>query len=207
MEILNCSPDEFSKLLQEHSLKSFYFKSEKGRFKASVDFLQPIADILANGQDYDNHEALFVQLSSTGVLQSACVHRSCRGPGAGGVRNWHYSTMLDFFSDGLRLSKGMTHKNALAGIWWGGGKGVMARNSGKGLLHDDSPHDRQLVYQDYGRFMTRLRGCYVTAEDVGTNVNDMAAIFSQTRYTTCIPPELGGSGMYSLFRKSFNCYR
>ncbi|KAJ3088161.1 hypothetical protein HK102_009423 [Quaeritorhiza haematococci] len=102
--------------------------------------------------------------------------------------------MEAFFRDGLRLSKGMTHKNALAGIWWGGGKGVMARNSGKGLSAQDASEHRQVVYEEYGEFISRLRGCYVTAEDVGTNVKDMEAVYSKTRYTTCIPFELGGSG-------------
>jgi glutamate dehydrogenase/leucine dehydrogenase len=70
----------------------------------------------------------------------------------------------------------------------------MIRNSGKGLQYDDLPEIRRKVYEEYGEFMTELHGCYVTAEDVGTDVNDMAAIFSKTRHTTCIPFSLGGSG-------------
>ncbi|KAJ3211814.1 hypothetical protein HK099_007917 [Clydaea vesicula] len=117
-----------------------------------------------------------------------------RGPGAGGVRNWVYDNMLNFFEDGLRLSKGMTHKNALAGIWWGGAKGVMARNSGKGLQTFDSKEERKTVYAEYGDLMTSLKGCYHTAEDVGTNTEDMRNVFSRTRFTTCIPADVGGSG-------------
>jgi glutamate dehydrogenase/leucine dehydrogenase len=127
----------------------------------------------------------------TGVLQSAVIHRTCRGQAAGGVRYWKYDTAGDFLRDGLRLARGMTHKNALAGIWWGGGKGVMARGTGR---DDGSPAFRRRVYEEYGDLITSLRGCYVTAEDVGTSVGDMAAVFSRTRFTTCIPPELGGSG-------------
>ncbi|HSK78286.1 MAG TPA: Glu/Leu/Phe/Val dehydrogenase family protein, partial [Thermoanaerobaculia bacterium] len=53
---------------------------------------------------------------------------------------------------------------------------------------------RRRIYEEYGAFLTDLQGCYVTAEDVGTSVEDMAAVFSRTRFTTCIPPSLGGSG-------------
>jgi len=83
----------------------------------------------------------------------------------------------------------------LAALWWGGGKGVIARRSG--VDHLDASV-RQAVYQDYGRFMSSIRGCYVTAEDAGTTTEDMAWIHSTTRHTTCIPEPLGGSGNPSI---------
>jgi glutamate dehydrogenase/leucine dehydrogenase len=92
----------------------------------------------------------------------------------------------------------MSHKNALAGLWWGGGKGVIARNSGDSANAPMDPAVRQVIYKEYGQFMTALKGCYITAEDAGTSLADMATIFSMTRFTTCIPTELGGSGMPSL---------
>ncbi|MFT3916897.1 MAG: hypothetical protein QM704_23280 [Anaeromyxobacteraceae bacterium] len=67
----------------------------------------------------------------------------------------------------------------------------MARGTGE---DDGTPAFRRRVYEEYGAFVSSLGGCYVTAEDVGTSVEDMAAVFSRTRFTTCIPPELGGSG-------------
>jgi leucine dehydrogenase len=134
---------------------------------------------------------VFVQRApATGVLQAVFIHRTCRGQGAGGVRFWRYGTVEEFLQDGLRLAKGMTHKNALAGIWWGGGKGVLAKETGRA----DDPAARHRVYQEYGDLLTRLRGAYVTAEDAGTSEDDMAAIFTRTRFATCIPPSLGGSG-------------
>ena len=90
-------------------------------------------------------------------------------------------------NDGLRLAIGMGCKNALAGLWWGGGKGVIG-------CPDGSSHMREEVYREFGLFLSRLNGCYVTAEDVGTKPQDMATIFSTTRFTTCIPAEFGGSG-------------
>ena len=128
-------------------------------------------------------------------LLSAVIHQTHRGPGAGGVRNWIYDSLESFLRDGLRLSKGMTHKNALAGIWWGGGKGVIARNSGQSLALPMDPQVRKTLYHEYGTFMSDLKGCYITAEDVGTTMTDMESIFTKTRYTTCIPQSLGGSGI------------
>ena len=103
--------------------------------RASHPALEPLARLLAaDRRDFDRHEGVFVQVApATGTLQGAFVHRTCRGQGAGGVRLWRYDTVEDYLRDGLRLARGMTHKNALAGLWWGGGKGVMARGTGADL--------------------------------------------------------------------------
>ncbi|KAJ3268882.1 hypothetical protein HDV01_002140 [Terramyces sp. JEL0728] len=202
MDLLNLTPTQFIEFLAKNQIKKFYFVTENNKFVASHQILQPIADILSDlniSDDYDYHEGYFAQIGpKSGVLQSAAIHKTFRGPGAGGVRNWVYDNMNGFIRDGLRLAKGMGHKNALAGIWWGGGKGVMARNTGAGLAPTDDLEARRIAYEEYGEFMSSLHGCYVTAEDVGTNVNDMKAIFSKTRHTTCIPAELGGSGNPSI---------
>jgi glutamate dehydrogenase/leucine dehydrogenase len=134
---------------------------------------------------------VFVQVAQeTGALQAAFLHRTCRGQGAGGVRFLRYGTVEAYLRDGLRLARGMTHKNALAGLWWGGGKGIIAQGTGR----TDDPAARRRLFEEYGNFLTSLRGCYIAAEDAGTSSADMAAIFSQTRFLTCIPPALGGSG-------------
>ena len=194
-DLLRLSPRSFAQALSEQGIDRFYLVWDRRaeRVRASHPFLEPLAAALeSDRRDFDHHEGFFAQVGpESGVLQAAAVHRTCRGQAAGGVRYWHYETVEDFLRDGLRLARGMTLKNALAGLWWGGGKGVMARNSG--IADPDTAHRRR-VYQDYGAFISSLRGCYVTAEDVGTSVEDMAAVFSRTRFTTCIPPELGGSG-------------
>ncbi|MEY4546553.1 MAG: hypothetical protein RL685_2748 [Pseudomonadota bacterium] len=148
--------------------------------------------LIGNTRDYDRHQAVFLELGEqTNVLLGAFLHRTRRGQGIGGVRLWSYGSVGDFLSDGLRLSKGMGRKNALAGLWWGGGKGVIARPPGQ--RHDDPAYRAQL-FRDYGRFITSLRGAYVTAEDVGTNEPDMAEIHDVTRYVVCVPASVGGSG-------------
>lgn len=193
--LLQSAPIEFVEFLKQEKINRFYFvyDEQSSSVKASHRQLQPIADFLQNDKrDFRSHEGIFVQLNSKfGTLLGAFIHRTNRGQAAGGVRYWSYNTMEDYFRDGLRLAMGMTHKNALAGLWWGGGKGVMTLTSD---ANKNNPVIREILYKEYGKFMTSLRGCYVTAEDVGTGVSDMANIFSQTRFTTCIPPELGGSG-------------
>jgi leucine dehydrogenase len=193
-EIKELSPAGFCDWLAQNGIRRFYlvWDEEAGGVRASHPELAPLARHLeADRRDFDCHEGVFVQVApDTGVLQAAFVHRTFRGQGAGGTRFWRYDTVEGFLRDGLRLARGMTHKNALAGLWWGGGKGVMARETGRA----GDPAARRRVYEEYGELLTSLQGCYVTAEDVGTAVEDMAAVFSRTRFTTCIPPSLGGSG-------------
>ncbi len=197
--LLGKPPADFVHLLGAEGIRRFHFvyDAETSRMIASHPLLQPLAEFVgADRRDFMEHEGLFFQVSRRHeTLQGAFVHRTCRGQAAGGVRYWPYDSLEDYLRDGLRLAKGMTRKNALAGLWWGGGKGVMARNPA--LPREDSQARREL-YAEYGELMTAIRGCYVTAEDVGTHETDMAAVFSRTRFTTCIPRELGGSGNPSL---------
>ena len=193
--LTHITPKELKDFLAGEGIRRFFlvWDDEQEDVRVSHPQLEPLARLLREDRrDFDRHEGVFVQVApETGVLQGAVVHRTCRGQAAGGVRFWHYDTVEEYLRDGLRLARGMTHKNALAGLWWGGGKGVMAAGTGQ---DESDPAVRRRIYEEYGEFMTSLRGCYVTAEDVGTSVGDMAAIFSKTRFTTCIPPELGGSG-------------
>jgi glutamate dehydrogenase (NAD(P)+) len=195
MSLAELSPADFCTWLSSQGIRRFYLVWDPAaeRVAASHPALAELAQMFeSDRRDFDRHEGVFVQVApETGVLQGAFVHRTCRGQGAGGVRLWRYANVEEYLRDGLRLARGMTHKNALAGLWWGGGKGVMAANSGKGA---GEPAVRRRVYEEYGEFLTSLNGCYVTAEDAGTAVEDMAAVYSRTRFTTCIPPALGGSG-------------
>jgi leucine dehydrogenase len=194
-DLLSLSPSEFVEFLGRENIRRFYFVHDPVRraVVSSHASLLPIAGFLqTDRRDFSEHEGLFFQVTKKyGTLQGAFVHRTCRGQAAGGVRYWTYDTVEDFLRDGLRLARGMTHKNALAGLWWGGGKGVMARNP---AVDPRDSEARSFLYREYGKFISSLRGCYVTAEDVGTSVPDIAEVFSRTRFTTCIPPDWGGSG-------------
>jgi glutamate dehydrogenase/leucine dehydrogenase len=84
----------------------------------------------------------------------------------------------------------MGRKSALAGLWHGGGKGVIAEPESSVL----EGGGRKQLFREYGEFITSLRGCYIAAEDSGVNVEDMDIVYSKSRFTTCISPALGGSG-------------
>lgn len=190
---------DFISFLKRHNINKFHFiwDDKTNKLISSHTELQPVADFLQQDKrDFNNHEGMFFRLTDQfDVLQGAFIHRTNRGQAAGGVRFWTYDSIEDYFRDGMRLARGMAYKNALAGLWWGGGKGVMTVPEDVNIHESDV---RKYIYSEYGRFMTMLQGCYVTAEDVGTSVEDMAAIFSNTRFTTCIPEKLGGSGNPSI---------
>jgi len=195
-QLLSFSPQDFIKFLTENKIKKFYFvfNDSADTLLASHSILQPIADYFSEDKrDFIEHEGMFFQVSKKyEMLLGAFIHRTNRGQAAGGVRFWKYDNIENYFRDGLRLAAGMTFKNALAGLWWGGGKGVIAHNPD---FEWNNPDVRQHIYKEYGLFISSLKGCYVTAEDLGTKVKDMVDVFSGTRFTTCIPPELGGSGV------------
>ena len=180
-------------MLEAGLRRGYLVAAADGSLSASHELLSPLARALAaDRRDYRGHRAVFLEIGSeSDHLLGAFVHRTRRGQAAGGVRFWRYDTVEQLLRDGLRLARGMGHKNALAGLWWGGGKGVIARRAEADHL---DPSLRAAVYRDYGRFISGLRGCYVTAEDAGTTSEDMAWIHTTTRHTTCIPVQVGGSG-------------
>ena len=191
---LEMTPDDFIALLRrERRRRAFFvYSPAQKRLEPSLPALAELAEGIARLPDFAEHEGVFLEIGqASGALLSATLHRTIRGQGAGGVRHWHYGALKELVQDGLRLSRGMGRKNALAGLWWGGGKGVIARTAGDRYL---DPAYRDALYEDYGRFVTSLRGAYVTAEDVGTTPPDMAAVFRTTRFVTCVPEAVGGSG-------------
>ncbi|MBI5444864.1 MAG: Glu/Leu/Phe/Val dehydrogenase [Deltaproteobacteria bacterium] len=193
--LLEMSPVDFAGLLRGTGARRVWLSSEPetGEIRCSRPELRPLADFLADGcSDFHAHEAIFLEVGpKTGVLFGAFIHDTRRGQAQGGVRYWRYERLEHFLRDGLRLSRGMTRKNALAGLWWGGGKGLIARRPGEEWR---DPAYRETVFAEYSAFVSSLRGCYVTAEDVGTGPGDMAVIHRHTRFATSIPPGVGGAG-------------
>lgn len=189
--LLEDAPHALTRYLREHGLRRVclvQLEADAPRLEASDPSLQPLADELARHPDFADHDAIFLEVGrESGALFGAFVHSTVRGQSQGGLRRWSYDRLLDFLADGLRLSRGMTRKSALAGLWWGGGKGIIAEAPSSGC-------SRAALYREYGQFVASLRGCYLTAEDVGTTPADIAEVYRQTRFVTCTPPELGGSG-------------
>lgn len=137
--------------------------------------------------DYDKHEeVLYCQDAASGLKAVIAIHDTSLGAALGGCRMQPYATLDDALTDVLRLSRGMSYKHALAGTDQGGGKAVIFGDP----LRDKSS---DLVYA-FGEFVHELAGRYITAEDVGMSVDDIAIIRKATPYAAGLPLEIGGSG-------------
>jgi len=137
--------------------------------------------------DFDAHEALyFVTDEKSGLRAIIAMHSTHLGPAAGGTRLWHYADDADALTDALRLSRGMSYKNAMAGLPLGGGKAV--------VLADKDRTKTPEMLASFGRAVNQLGGKYVTAEDVGMSVQDMIEISRQTKFVAGLPVAGGAVG-------------
>jgi leucine dehydrogenase len=137
---------------------------------------------------FDAHERVEVFTDeAVGLAAIIALHSTALGPAMGGCRAATYISEGAALTDALRLSRGMTYKNAMAGLPAGGGKAVLYR-----LPADSAARTRAL--EAFGAGVERLGGQYVTAEDVGTSVCDMRAIARATRYVAGLPARDGRAG-------------
>ena len=137
--------------------------------------------------DFDDHEALhFITDRNTGLRAIIAMHSTHLGPAAGGTRFWHYADDSEALTDALRLSRGMSYKNAMAGLPLGGGKAV--------ILADKDRTKTDAMIAAFGKAVNKLGGNYVTAEDVGVTVADMTTIATQTKFVAGLPVEGGAVG-------------
>jgi leucine dehydrogenase len=130
------------------------------------------------------HESVLLgEDPESGYRGIIAVHSTRLGPAVGGTRLWSYPTFDEALSDALRLSRGMTFKNAAAGLALGGGKSVILKPTGA--------FDREVLFRAHGRFVNSLGGRYITAEDVGSSPSDMANVRKETPHAAGLP-ELSG---------------
>ena len=134
----------------------------------------------------DHEQLVFCSDKASGLRAIIGIHNTTLGPALGGARMWTYASDYDALRDVLRLSKGMTYKAAAAGLNLGGGKAV--------IIGDPHTQKSEALFRAFGRYVESLGGRYITAEDVGTSVQEMVHILAETKYVTGIPFELGGSG-------------
>ncbi|UXH80363.1 Leu/Phe/Val dehydrogenase [Roseateles amylovorans] len=132
--------------------------------------------------DQSPHERVLLAADPvTGLKAILAVHSTARGPAFGGCRFWSYDNELAALNDALRLSQGMSLKNALANLPFGGGKAVIIKPAGD--------FDRPALFAAFGRAVQSLDGAYITAEDVGTTTADMLGMTAHTQYVSGIPRE------------------
>lgn len=134
----------------------------------------------------EHEEIVFCQDNAVGLKCMIAIHNTQLGPALGGARMWNYETSDQAFEDVLRLSKGMTYKAAVAGLNLGGGKAVIMANP--------KAEKSEALFRCFGTFVESLNGRYITAEDVGTDVNDMEYIFMETSNVVGVARTHGGSG-------------
>ncbi|KUO96323.1 Leu/Phe/Val dehydrogenase [Ferroacidibacillus organovorans] len=147
---------------------------------------------------YDYEQLVFCHDEKAGLKAIIAIHDTTLGPALGGCRMWSYASEEEAITDALRLARGMTYKAAAAGLDLGGGKTVIIGNA--------KTDKTEQMFRALGRYIEGLHGRYITAEDVGTTVEDMDRIHQETRYVTGISKAYGSSGnpspmtAYGVFR-------
>ncbi len=136
--------------------------------------------------EFDNHEAVcFFNDSATGLRAIVALHSTTLGPAFGGCRMYSYASEDAALTDALRLSRGMSYKNALAGLSCGGGKAVIIGNPASAKTPD--------LLRAFGKAVETLGGRYVTAEDAGIGTADVAVIREATEHVRKLPLDDGGN--------------
>ena len=137
---------------------------------------------------FDSHEKVtFFRDMETGLSGIVAVHSTVLGPAMGGCRAWLYADADSALTDALRLSRGMSYKNAVAGLPLGGGKAVLMREGNEPLT--------DAAFEAFGDVVQGLGGLYVTAEDVGVSVMNMAIVARRTAYVGGLPAQSAATGL------------
>ena len=139
----------------------------------------------------EHEQIVFCHNKEAGLKGIIAIHNTTLGPALGGLRMWPYATEQEALDDVLRLSRGMTYKAAVAGLNLGGGKSV--------LIGDPRMDKSEALFRSFGRFIDSMNGRYITAEDVGIDVNDMEYVFQETDNCVGVHQVHGGSGDPSPF--------
>lgn len=134
----------------------------------------------------EHEQVVYCYDHESGLRAIIAIHNTTLGPALGGCRMWNYQSEEEALNDALRLSRGMTYKSAVAGLNLGGGKAV--------IMADPKTMKSEVIFRAFGRFVQSLAGRYITAEDVGTTVQDMELVRMETDFVTGISRALGGSG-------------
>ncbi len=135
--------------------------------------------------DFDDHEGVHLfRDAATGLTAIIAIHSTKLGPAAGGTRFWHYADKSDAITDALRLSRGMSYKNAMAGLPAGGGKAVI-------LAPADAAKSPAML-DAFAQAVDSLCGRYITAQDVGMSEADMVRLSQSTAHVAGLPGKSGG---------------
>ena len=141
--------------------------------------------------EYRYEQVVFCHDISTDLRAIIAIHNTTLGPALGGCRMYPYATEDEAVTDALRLARGMTYKAAASGLNLGGGKSV--------IIGDPRKDKSEALFRSFGRYIQTLGGRYITAEDVGTSIEDMENIRLETSHVVGVDVTHGGSGDPSPF--------
>ena len=139
--------------------------------------------VLGQMMNMEHEQVLFCQDKEVGLKAIIAVHNTVCGPALGGTRMWNYSSEEEALRDVLRLSRGMTYKNAISGLNLGGGKAV--------IIGDSRKDKSEALFRRFGQFVDSLAGKYITAEDVGISPQDMTWVSMETKHVSGLPGKSG----------------
>jgi len=139
--------------------------------------------LLTMMNEYGHEQIVYACDEKVGLRAIIAIHNTALGPALGGTRFFDYATEDDALYDVLRLSRGMTLKNAAAGLKLGGGKAV--------IIGDPKKLKSEDFLKSYGKFIESLGGKYFTAEDVNISAKDVSQINKATKFVTGTPEVSG----------------
>jgi leucine dehydrogenase len=145
-----------------------------------------VGGVFAQLGQLEHEQVVFCNDPESGLKAIIAIHNTVLGPAAGGTRMWAYQNEQQALHDVLRLSRGMTYKNAISGLNLGGGKAV--------IIGDARKHKTEALFRSFGKFIENLNGKYITAEDVGITTQDIEHVSMNTQYVAGKPEYMGGSG-------------
>lgn len=163
-----------------------------------TDVSDGVLHTLFHSEQGGHEQVVLCQDRASGLKAVIALHSTALGPALGGTRFYPYASEAEAVADALNLARGMSYKNAMAGLQHGGGKAV--------VIGDPEKTKTEELLLAYGRFVASLGGRYVTACDVGTYVADMDVVARECRWTTGRSPENGGAGDSSVLT-AFGVYQ
>jgi leucine dehydrogenase len=171
--------------------------SERTHFKNMSDLtVSSLVDstlnpILQPMHTMGHEHILFCNDHATGLKAIIAVHNTVLGPALGGTRMWMYQNEQEALTDVLRLSRGMTYKNAISQLNLGGGKAV--------IIGDAKTMKSEALFRRFGQFVNTLAGSYITAEDVGISPADMVHVSKETKHVVGLPGKSGDPSPVTAF--------
>ena len=159
-------------------------------------------EIFESIREHGHEQVVYWSDPAAGYRGIIAIHDTTLGPALGGTRFWNYRSDAEALVDVLRLSRGMTYKAAAAGLNLGGGKAV--------IIGDPKTSSREMIFRAHGRAVDSLKGRYITAEDVGTSVEDMDFVQMETEYVSGVAGGLGDPSpvtAYGVYRGIKACAR